>query len=390
MNYRFVDLVDLHALDEMLASFYRATGIMYGLVDDRNEVIGAIGWQQACTEFHRASPVALERCLETNRYLADHVQVGAYACCKCKNGLMDYAVAIDVEGKQLATLYFGQVLHEPPDLDFFRRQAQECGFDQEAYLAAIAKLPIVPKERVESIMAFYGQLAQMLARAGLERLRQRQLSDQLRELAARRETIREDERKRIGREIHEELAQYLSALKLQVTGLRMEIGSKGSALADRTAVVAALVDKTLQIVRGVSVAVRPPVLDNGVAAALEWLGAQFATDSGVRCQVCVPQTPLALDETQAAVLFRIVKEALDNVADHASAENVVVTLVEQDGNCVVKVRDDGRGFDVSIRDKGSLGIVAMSEWALAVGGQIAIDSVPDHGTEISIAIPAPA
>lgn len=182
MDYRFTDLVDIEAFRAMLKSFFEATGILHGLVDADNQIISAIGWQEACTDFHRVKPCSNARCLESNCYLAEHLGEGAFVGYACKNGLMDYATPIVVEGKQLATLYFGQLFHEPPDMEYFRSQARECGFDEVRYLEAIRKVPIVPKERIEPIMAFYVQLAQMLARSGLDRLRERESEQRLAEL----------------------------------------------------------------------------------------------------------------------------------------------------------------------------------------------------------------
>jgi PAS domain S-box-containing protein len=173
MDYRFTDLVDIDAFRGMLNSFYDATGILHGLVDADNNVISAVGWQEACTEFHRVFPISSQRCEESNRCLAEEIGTNtkAFVGGLCLNGLMDYATPIVIEGKQMATLYFGQILHEPPDMELFRCQARECGFDEEAYLEAIRKIPIIPRERVEPIMAFFSQLAQMLARSGLDRMR---------------------------------------------------------------------------------------------------------------------------------------------------------------------------------------------------------------------------
>lgn len=182
MAYRFTDLVDIEAFRSMLKSFYEATGILHGLVDADNNIISAIGWQPACTEFHRVHPCTNARCLESNLYLAEHLSEDAFVGYACKNGLMDYATPIVIEGRQLATLYFGQLLHEPPDMDFFRRQAKECGFDEESYLAAIREVPIIPRERIEPIMAFYVQMAQMLAKSGLDRLREREAEQRLADL----------------------------------------------------------------------------------------------------------------------------------------------------------------------------------------------------------------
>jgi len=182
VDYRFTDLVDIQAFRTVLESFYQATGILHGLVDDENRIISSIGWQEVCTHFHRVNPCTNARCLASNLHLAEHLHDGEYVGSPCKNGLMDYATPIIIEGRQLATLYFGQIFHEPPDMDFFRRQAQECGFDEEAYLAAIAKVPILSKERIDGIMSFYAQLAQMLARNGLSRVRERETERRLAKL----------------------------------------------------------------------------------------------------------------------------------------------------------------------------------------------------------------
>lgn len=182
MEYSFTELVDIDAFHSMLKSFYEATGILHGLVDSENNVISAIGWQEACTDFHRAFPISKERCLESNKHLGELAADGGTVGCQCKNGLMDYATSVVIEGRQLATLYFGQVLHAPPDMNFFRHQARECGYDEKAYLEAIHKVPIIPRERVESIMEFFVQLAQMMAHSGLDRIHAYETEEKLVEL----------------------------------------------------------------------------------------------------------------------------------------------------------------------------------------------------------------
>jgi diguanylate cyclase (GGDEF)-like protein/PAS domain S-box-containing protein len=179
MNYRFTDLVDIDDFHEMLTSLHQATGILHWLVDAENNVISSIGWQEACADFHRTNPFGNQRCEESSRCLAQELGGEGFVGGMCSNGLMDYATPIIIEGKQMATLYFGQVLHEPPDMDFFRCQARECGFEEEAYLEAIRKVPVIPRERVKPIMAFFSQLAQMLARSGLDRMREYETEQQL-------------------------------------------------------------------------------------------------------------------------------------------------------------------------------------------------------------------
>ncbi|MCQ8102768.1 diguanylate cyclase [Methylomonas sp. SURF-2] len=238
MDYRFTDLVDIDKFHRMLASFYQATGILHGLVDHENKVISAIGWQEACTDFHRQHPLSNTRCLESNCYLSEHLHQASFVGSTCKNGLVDYATPIVIEGKQLATLYFGQILHEAPDLDYFRKQARECGFEKESYLAAIRKVPVIPRERIEPIMAFYVELAQMLAEAGLDRLRQRDAEQRLavlnqgleqaieqrtEELAAKNQLLTREvaERRRTERALRDSQKQLQTLLDSSPTGIGM-------------------------------------------------------------------------------------------------------------------------------------------------------------------------
>jgi diguanylate cyclase (GGDEF)-like protein/PAS domain S-box-containing protein len=189
VDYQFTDLVDIDAFREMLTSFYEATGILHGLVDANNNIISAVGWQEACTQFHRVNPVSRARCEASNQKLAAQLGGVGFVGGVCLNGLMDYACPIVIEGKQMATLYFGQILHEPPEMAFFQRQALEYGYDEEAYLEAISKVPVIPHERVEPIMTFFTQLAQTLARSGLDRMytlkTKRQLAELNQELSLR-------------------------------------------------------------------------------------------------------------------------------------------------------------------------------------------------------------
>ena len=171
MQYQLPDLIDIHSFHQMMESFYLATGIPHGLVDTENRILSSVGWQDICTRFHRAHSQTECRCRQSDHYIADHIQDGPYVGYQCLNGLMDYASPIIIDGQHLATIFLGQFLHEPPNEDFFRSQAREFGFDEEAYLEALKKVPIITTERVEAIMGFFTHLAQNLALRGLEHLR---------------------------------------------------------------------------------------------------------------------------------------------------------------------------------------------------------------------------
>lgn len=168
-KYKFSDLVDIPLLQQFLKSLYEATGLPHALVDIDNNILSGIGWQDICTRFHRVCPQSRCRCKESDSYISAHLHDGPYVGYKCLNGLMDYATPIIVEGEHLATVFIGQLLHQPPDEKYFSRQARKYGFDENAYLEALRRVPVIPEEQIESIMKFYMQLGQFLASIGLSR-----------------------------------------------------------------------------------------------------------------------------------------------------------------------------------------------------------------------------
>ncbi len=133
-QYQFRDLVDMPAFARMLGSFFQATGIPNGVVNADGELLSQAGWENACTRFHRVNEESAERCRESNLAIMHDLREGQVYGMACRNGLMDYATPIVIEGRQLATLFLGQVLHAPPDMAFFRAQAQQFGFNEAEYL----------------------------------------------------------------------------------------------------------------------------------------------------------------------------------------------------------------------------------------------------------------
>lgn len=189
-SVKFIDLVDLDELHQLMASFNAVIGIANAVIDVDGVVITSSGWQEACVEFHRVNTATCKRCIESDTSLVESLTKGEqFAIYNCLNGLVDTAAPIVVDGHHLANIFTGQFFTAPPDMDFFRNQAREFGFDEEKYLAAIRKVPIIEKSRVESVTQLYANIARMLASHGLFRLRQieteRQLEQINRELAQR-------------------------------------------------------------------------------------------------------------------------------------------------------------------------------------------------------------
>ncbi|MCS0807415.1 PAS domain S-box protein [Massilia agilis] len=210
----------------------------------------------------------------------------------------------------------------------------------------------------------------------------------LRELSAHRELVREEERKKVAREVHDELGQALTALRMDVALLRMADGPHSEALLARFAAMKEAVDRTIGIVRNVTSALRPAALDLGLNAALEWQVDEFARRSGIECVLHADEADVELDDGQATALFRIVQESLTNVLKHAGASYVEVHLEASDDSIALAVRDNGQGFAAEAApQRGKFGLMGMRERVLMLGGTVEINSAQGVGTSIEVRLP---
>ena len=196
MNKDLSKIIDLPALQKLMESLYKATGINHALIDNNSNVLTAAGWQPLCTDFHRVNPKTCERCLVSDQYILKHLNDGPYVGYECPNGLVDYCTPVNIGGEHVANIFTGQMFHEPPDLEFFRKQAKAFDFEEEAYLNAVAKVKIIPRERMPDVMAFLASLAGMVGEMGLLHLKQLNVEKQLERTVARRtEELLESESK---------------------------------------------------------------------------------------------------------------------------------------------------------------------------------------------------
>jgi len=231
----------------------------------------------------------------------------------------------------------------------------------------------------------------------LDALRRRQAAQnrQLREeIAAReqevrskREEAREDERKHIARELHDELGQHLSAIRLELSFVRMRWGTDNPELREKVQSVQETIDGVIGLVRDLVARLRPVVLDMGIASALEWLVCEFQTSSEVTCDLQIDEQVADLDPWQTSTVFRLVQESLTNIGRHAHASNVRVSLQRRSVAYVLTVSDDGLGFDPTKIGIKSLGLQGMRERAEMLGGKLDLRTRPGEGTRIIVTFP---
>jgi PAS domain S-box-containing protein len=213
--------------------------------------------------------------------------------------------------------------------------------------------------------------------------------NQIRSLIEHLQNVREEERAHIAREIHDELGQQLTVLKMDVAWLSKKINGTSNAIKEKLNDLTSLLDNTVQSVRRIASELRPSMLDDlGLAPAMEWHLNEFGKRSGIKILFHEPDQELELPKQVKMGLFRILQESLTNVARHSKATKVQVELKEKNKRLLLRIEDNGIGFDQQqVAQKKTLGLLGMKERTAMMGGSYEIQSKPGKGTEISVDIP---
>jgi PAS domain S-box-containing protein len=211
---------------------------------------------------------------------------------------------------------------------------------------------------------------------------------QLRALAARLQRVREEERTGIAREIHDELGQALTGLKLDIAWMKDRLPRDHEVRAQCASIIERI-DGTMSAVRRIATELRPSVLDQlGLSAALEWQGQEFGARTGIEVTMELCPDECTIPDDLGSSVFRILQESLTNVARHAQAKRVTIRLAQSAERLTLEVSDDGIGIPPErLEGTASLGLVGMRERALACGGEFSITGRPNHGTTVLLTVP---
>jgi PAS domain S-box-containing protein len=213
---------------------------------------------------------------------------------------------------------------------------------------------------------------------------------QLAALAAHVESVKERERLNIAREVHDDLGGNLTAIKIGLSWLKRHLPSDQPALLQRAAYLDDIADQTIEAARRIAASLRPPVLDFGIASAIDWQLKRFSRNAGIAYELDAPDAAIPLAPDAEIAVFRIVQEALTNVAKHARATRVKVGLTLQpDDGLLVAITDNGRGMQPARGKNGvpGFGLLGMRERAIALGGELDVQSAGRRGTRVSLRIP---
>ncbi len=213
---------------------------------------------------------------------------------------------------------------------------------------------------------------------------------ELRELAASEESAREQERQRISRELHDELGQMLTAIRLETSMLKLQFSPGDQQFQSKVAHIVSLVDHTIGEVRNVVNLLRPVALERGIVDALEWMADDFESYSGIHCELSIGEGQInKMEGAYAIALFRIAQASLTNVVRHSGADTVQIGLEQVGGDYCLTISDNGRGFDTAMQKEKSTGLLGIRERVSRLNGRLTMDSAPGRGVRLKVCLPVP-
>lgn len=309
-----------------------------------------------------------------------------------------YAKITGIEKDKTIGKYFGEVFPLKNLEEFNQSYSEAIESGQIKKFITCNQLPagiITAEIRIIPIKNEEGKVVQLLGTANdvTEQKKNQedllQMNDQLRELASHLQNIREEERTSMAREIHDELGQQLTVLKMDISWLNKKITVKDEITDKKLKGVLELIDGTINTVRKISAELRPSVLDDlGLAEAIEWQSRDFTKHAGIPVEFTSNVHDNNFSTPVSTVVFRILQEALTNIARHAHATKVVCTLRHLDNFLNLIISDNGIGFDASRKgERKTLGLLGMKERVTMLGGNYNIESETGKGTTILVQVP---
>jgi signal transduction histidine kinase len=210
-----------------------------------------------------------------------------------------------------------------------------------------------------------------------------------RNLSTHLQVVREEERTRIARKIHDDLGQAMTALKIDLSWLNKKLPDDQELIREKLKSMVTLINEIIETVHNVSEDLRPGILDDfGLAAAIEWQAEEFQKRTGIECRTSLPPDEIGLSKEKSTNLFRIVQESLTNVIRHADATRVEINLNEKDGLLLLEVVDNGKGITESaVTHPKSFGLIGIKERVRSLGGEVDIAGIPHAGTRINVKLP---
>ena len=232
-------------------------------------------------------------------------------------------------------------------------------------------------------------LEQRQAERELAEMELKRSQELFRNLSAHLQVVREEERTRIARKIHDDMGQALTALKIDLTWLNKKLTDAQPLIREKLQSMVTLINETIETVHNLSEDLRPGILDDfGLSAAIEWQAEEFQKRTGIECRINLASDESNLSKEKSTNLFRIVQESLTNVIRHANATKVEINLSEKDGRLLLEVADNGKGITkAAVTNPKSFGLIGIKERVHSLGGEVDISGTPNAGTRLKVKMP---
>ncbi len=363
------DIIDASAIQQLMEDFHEIARLPLGVIDLRGKVLVGVGWQDVCTKFHRVHPDTCRNCIESDTQLSAGVPPGEFRLYKCKNDMWDIATPLSVAGHHVGNIFSGQFFFddEPVDQDRFRSQARRYGFDERAYLAAIAAVPRPSRAAVTAVMTFFLRFADLLSRMSYSNIQlARSVAERellMKSLREGKERLEEADRHKneflavLSHELRNPLAPIRNAARL------LDLAEPGGEQATRAkAVITRQVDHLSNLVedlldvtrisRGKIQLARSRIeLTECVRRAIEDHAPELAARE-IALELRVEAAPLWLDADPTRIA-QVLGNLLQNAAKFTDAHGRVTVAIERDDgeHAVVRITDDGVGIEPEILPK---------------------------------------
>jgi two-component sensor histidine kinase len=399
------DIIDYQALQTMMEDFYRLTNIGSAVLDISGKVLVAVGWQDICTKFHRVHPDTQKNCLESDVILSSGVPAGTFKTYRCKNNLWDMVTPIEVDGRHLGNIFFGQFFYEDeiPDRKLFCNMARRYEFDEKEYLAALDRVPRFSREKVNTAMTFYAKLAGMISSLSYSTIKlSRTLSQkdianrQLAESEARYRSLYLSmnegaalvlkEKELLLKEVHHRLKNYMNTISglLTLQADSCKEPQVVEALRDaggRMESMQVLYDKLYQTAGIDNISVR-----DYLSSLVDEIIGNFPNRHSVTIEKKIDD--FILDAKRLQPLGIIINELLTNIMKHAftgRVNGIIAVSASKSGNHVrLVIQDDGAGLSESINFENSTGFGFMLVRVLTQQLNGTIGIVREQGTKITL------
>jgi signal transduction histidine kinase len=417
-SLRFSELVNISELRGLCEGFTAITGAVTAILDLEGNILVATGWQDICTLFHRVHSVTACRCQESDTILAGQLKKGeGYHVYRCRNGLVDVAVPITIDGEHAANFFTGQFFFEPPDKEYFIRQAEEFGFDKTAYLTALSKVPIFTENQVKGMMDFFYRLARLIGEMGLDKKRLEETQEEL---------VRKEKLSILGRlagVVGHEIRNPLGVMNNAVYFLKTVLPDAEEPVKEYLDIIKQEIDDSLRIVtdlldfaRTKTPQMTPITANTLITQALGKCTIPENIDLQTDIPAAMPQVnidPFQMGEVLQNLIINAVQAMPEGGTLRISAREVkssqnspIPPLPEggeggfyESGFIEIAVTDTGEGISpenmeklfqplFTTKAKGiGLGLVVCKNLTEANGGRIEVASRRDEGTKFTVMIP---